>query len=152
MLALNAQWVHWLVWVCVCWYFFLFLFSIHNSFSCWKYMRDIGKWIYDIYFLVGLGDCVFLFRSHSIEFCMNVLRFHFNEALQMHRVHNTIFCLFSLANVKWMIKWVNNNWMLESTTPMITTINKQSGVFQWLRSNRNTYTLLTSTSYSLFFN
>lgn len=126
-------------------------FTIHNSFSCWKYMRDIGKWIFDIYiFWLVLAIVCFFFARIQLNFAWT-----FCGSISMKR-YKCIECItrFSVC-FHWQtwnewLKWVNNNWMLESTTPMITTINKQSGVFQWLRSNRNTYTLLTSTS-SLFF-
>lgn len=108
MLVLNAQRVHWFS-MCVCVAFHLFIaftffsFAIHFHIEMRRYT---GKWINNIW---SFATCIHMEREK------NALFFEFNwvshecfavpfiEALKMHRVQNTIFCVFSLAT-KWMIK------------------------------------------------
>lgn len=119
MLALNAQWVHWLYGCACAGIFFFFLFSNHNSFSRWKCIRDIGKWIYDIYFWLVLAIVCFFFARAQF----NSFAWTFCGSISMKR-YKCIECItrFSVC-FHWQtwngwLKWVNNNWMLKSTTPL----------------------------------
>lgn len=96
-------------------------FTIH--FHAEMIVCDIGKWIYDIFRYIGLGRVYFLFGScariklsFAWTFCgsISMKRYKCIECITRFSV-----CFHWQMRYEWL-KWVNNNnWMLESTTPLI---------------------------------